>query len=130
MAFAGVSKSGKTNLTFVNPYHASRSIFSSFFFNISVCLVWWTKLAARQLLLHVKYITSYRIVILRTKINAIDVLQTEQLLPVVREISGEFFIFLAARQCSAHRACEKINRLEWETTAFISPDLWLPIIHI
>ena len=29
--------------------HASRFIFSSFFSNFSVCSVWWTKLATRQL---------------------------------------------------------------------------------
>ena len=30
-------------------YHTSRFIFSSFFFNFSVCSVWWTKLATCQL---------------------------------------------------------------------------------
>ena len=30
-------------------YHASRFILSSFFFNFSVCPVWWTKLTTRQL---------------------------------------------------------------------------------
>jgi len=29
-------------------YHASRYIFNPFFFNVSVCSVWWTKLATRQ----------------------------------------------------------------------------------
>jgi len=44
-----------------------------------------------------------------------DVLLTEQLLPVMCEISGEFFIF---QQDSApvHRACETVSLLEWETT--------------
>ena len=41
--------------------------FVRFFFNLSVCPVWWTKLAIRQLnLLHVKYTMSYRIVLYRT----------------------------------------------------------------
>jgi len=30
-------------------HHASRFIFSSFFFNFSICFVWWTELATRQL---------------------------------------------------------------------------------
>ena len=55
-----------------------------------------------------------------------DVLLTEQLLPVVCEISGEFF-YLPARQHSSHRACETIS---WEMPAFISPDLWLSQVQI
>ena len=70
-----------TTFTIMEPdqtYHASRFIFSSFFFfNFSVCSVWWTELATRQLfgptcgglswlhvsfLLHAKYTVSYRIV--------------------------------------------------------------------
>jgi len=31
-----------------------------FFFNFSVCFVWWTKLATLSFLLHVKYTVSYR----------------------------------------------------------------------
>jgi len=44
-------------------YHACRFIFSTFFFNISVCSVWWTKLATRQLFTarYIHNIVSYRI---------------------------------------------------------------------
>jgi len=49
-----------------------------------------------------------------------DVLLTEQLLPVMREIS-EFFIF-QQDSAPAHPACETISFLEWETPAFVSPD--------
>ena len=57
-----------------------------------------------------------------------DVLMTEhseQLLAVMRETSGEFFIF---QQDSA--PVKTISLLEWDTPAFISPDLWLPTVWI
>ena len=47
-----------------------------------------------------------------------DVLLTEQLLLVTRDISGEFFIF-KPDSVSAHRDCETISLLEWKTPAFI-----------
>ena len=46
-------------------------------------------------------------------------------LPMMREVSGEFFIF---QQDSApgHRARDTVRFLEQTTPAFISPDLWPP----
>jgi len=43
------------------------------------------------------------------------------------EISGEFFIF-QQDNAPAHRACETVSLVEWETSAFITPELWLPTI--
>jgi len=54
-----------------------------------------------------------------------NVLLTQQLLPVMREISGEFFIF-QQDSAPAHRARETLSLLEQETPAFISPHLWPP----
>jgi len=54
-----------------------------------------------------------------------DVLLTQQLLPAIREISGEYFIF-QQDSAPAHRACETIRLLERAIPAFISPDLWPP----
>ena len=51
------------------------------------------------------------------------------LLPVKREISGEFYIF-QQDSTVAHRACETISLLERKTPAFISPDQWLPKIQL
>ena len=39
-------------------------------------------------------------------------------------------IFLPARQFSAHRACETISRSRMGDASLISPDLWLPTVHI
>jgi len=68
----------------------------------------------------------------KTSILGCDVLLTEQPLPVMREISSEFFIF---QQDSprAHRTCKAISLLEWEKPAFISPvspDMWLRTVQI
>jgi len=52
-----------------------------------------------------------------------DVLLTQQLLPVVQEISGDFFI-LQQGSAPAHRERDTIKRLELETPAFIAPELW------
>jgi len=54
-----------------------------------------------------------------------NVLLSQQLLPVIRQISGEFFIF-QQDNAPAHRARDTINLLERDTPAFISPDLWPP----
>ena len=58
-----------------------------------------------------------------------DVLLTEQLLPVIREISGEFFIFQQA-SAPAHRACD-CSILEWETPPLLhqtcGPWNWTPL---
>jgi len=57
-----------------------------------------------------------------------DMLLTHKLLSAMRVICAVFFIF---QQCSApaaaHRACETINLLEWQTPACISLDLWPPM---
>jgi len=54
-----------------------------------------------------------------------NVLLSQQLLPAIRQISGEFFI---SQQDSAptHRVRDTINLLERDSPAFISPDLWPP----
>jgi len=54
-----------------------------------------------------------------------DVLLKQQLLPAIREISGEYFIF-QQDSAPAHRARETICLLERATPVFISPDLWPP----
>jgi len=52
-----------------------------------------------------------------------NVLLSQQLLPAILQISGEFFIF-QQDSAPAHRARDTINLLERDTPAFISPDLW------
>ena len=54
-----------------------------------------------------------------------DVLLLQELLPAIREASGEFFIF-QQDNAPAHRARETVNLLERETPSFIPPDLWPP----
>ena len=52
-----------------------------------------------------------------------NVLLSQQLLPAILQISGEFFIF-QQDSAPAHRVRDTINLLERDTTAFISPDMW------
>ena len=52
-----------------------------------------------------------------------EVLLSQQLLPSIWQVSGDFFMF-QQDSVSAHRARETIKLLQWETPAFISPDLW------
>jgi len=62
------------------------------------------------------------------KINGcyyLEVLLSKQLLPAIWQVSGDFFTF-QQDSALAHRARETINLLQWETPAFISPDLWPP----
>jgi len=54
-----------------------------------------------------------------------NVLLSRQLLPVIYQISGEFFIF-QQDSVPAHSVRDTINLLESHTPAFISPDLWMP----
>jgi len=54
-----------------------------------------------------------------------NVLLSQQLLPVIRQISGKFFIF-EQDSAAAHKARDTINLLEHDMPAFISPDLWPP----
>ena len=49
-----------------------------------------------------------------------DVLLSQKLLPVMREVSGEFFIF-QQDSAPAHRARDTVSFLEQTTPAFISP---------
>jgi hypothetical protein len=54
-----------------------------------------------------------------------DVILTQQLLPTMREVSGEYFIF-QQDSAPAHRAHDTVTLLEQATPAFIPPDLWPP----
>ena len=54
-----------------------------------------------------------------------DVLLSQQLLPVMRDMSGEFFIF-QQDSAPAHRARDTVRLLEKSTPAFIPPSLWPP----
>jgi inhibitor of nuclear factor kappa-B kinase subunit alpha len=54
-----------------------------------------------------------------------DVLLTKEMLPVMREISGDFFIF-QQDSAPAHRARETVALLHREVPGFIAPDLWPP----
>ena len=52
-----------------------------------------------------------------------EVLLSQQLLPAIRQVSGDLF---QQDSAPAHTAREAIKLLQRETTAFISPDLWPP----
>ena len=54
-----------------------------------------------------------------------EVLLSQQLLPAIRQVSGDLFVF-QQDSAPAHRARETIKLLQRETPAFISPDLWPP----
>ena len=54
-----------------------------------------------------------------------NMLLSKQLLPVMRDVSGDFFIF-QQDNAPAHRACDTVRSLEQSTPAFIPPDLWPP----
>lgn len=54
-----------------------------------------------------------------------DVLLSQNLLPAIRDQSGDFFIF-QQDSAPAHRANETVAMLKRETPAFISPTLWPP----
>ena len=54
-----------------------------------------------------------------------DVLLSQQLLPMMCDVSGEFFIF-QQDSAPAHRARDTVRLLELATPAFIPPDRWLP----
>ena len=71
---------------------------------------------------------SYQTVERDTKINSAYyryVLLSQQLLPAIREQSGDFFIF-QQDSAPAHRAHETVAFLRRETPAFITPSLWPP----
>jgi hypothetical protein len=52
-----------------------------------------------------------------------DVLLKQQMLPAVRRMSGDFFVF-QQDSAPAHRARDTIEMLRRETPDFIGPDLW------
>jgi len=52
-----------------------------------------------------------------------DVLLKQQMLPAIRHMSSDFFIFQQG-SAPAHRAWETIKLLRRETPDFIGPDLW------
>jgi len=52
-----------------------------------------------------------------------DILLKKQLLPIIRRISGDMFIF-QQDNAPAHRARDTVEFLKRETPAFIGPDLW------
>jgi len=52
-----------------------------------------------------------------------DVLLKQQMLPAIRRMSGDFFIF-QQDSAPAHRARETIELLRRETPDFVGPDLW------
>ena len=54
-----------------------------------------------------------------------EVLLSQQLLPAIWQVSGDFFVF-QQDSALAHRARKTIKLLQWEMPAFISPDLWPP----
>src|SRR5277367_4925466 len=54
-----------------------------------------------------------------------DVLLLQQLLPAIRALSDEFFIF-QQDSTPAHRAYDTVEMLRLNTPAFISPTLWPP----
>ena len=54
-----------------------------------------------------------------------DMLVSQQLLPVMRDVSGNFLIF-QQDSAPAHRARETVRFLEQSTPTFILPDLWPP----
>ena len=54
-----------------------------------------------------------------------DVLLSQQLLPAIRDLSGEFFIF-QQDSAPAYRAHETVAFLRRETPAFITPLRWPP----
>ena len=53
-----------------------------------------------------------------------EVLLSQQLLPPIWQVSGDFLVF-QQDSASVHTARETIKLLQWETLAFISPDLLL-----
>ena len=64
----------------------------------------------------------------KVKINGgyyCDMLLSQQLLPVMRDVSGDFLIF-QQDSAPAHRARDTVRFLEQSTPTFIPPDLWPP----
>jgi len=54
-----------------------------------------------------------------------DMLLKQQMLPVMRRIAGDVFVF--QQECApVHRARETVRLLQQQTLGFISPDQWPP----
>jgi len=60
-----------------------------------------------------------------TKRSINRLFQKQQMLPVMRRIAENVFVF-QQDSAPAHRACETVQLLQQRTPGFISPDLWLP----
>ena len=54
-----------------------------------------------------------------------DMLLSQQLLPLIRDVSGDFFIF-QQDSAPAHWELDTVRFLEQSTPAFIPPDPWAP----
>ena len=54
-----------------------------------------------------------------------DVLLEQQMLPAIRRIAGDCFVF-QQDNAPAHRARETVQFLQRETPKFIPPDMWPP----
>jgi len=54
-----------------------------------------------------------------------EVLLSQELLPAMREMSGDFFVF-QQDSAPAHRARDTLQLLQRDTPEFIAPDLWPP----
>jgi len=54
-----------------------------------------------------------------------DVLLKQQMLPVMRRIAGDTYVF-QQDSAPAHRARDTVQLLQQETPEFIAPDLWKP----
>ena len=54
-----------------------------------------------------------------------EVLLSQELLPAIREISVDFFVF-QQDSAPAHRARDTLQLLQRDTPEFIAPDLWPP----
>ena len=49
----------------------------------------------------------------------------QELLPAIREMSGDFFVF-EQDSAPAHRARDTLQLLQYDTPEFFAPDLWSP----
>jgi len=60
-----------------------------------------------------------------TKRSINRLFQKQQMLPVMRRIAEDVFVF-QQDSAPAQRACETVQLLQQQTPGFISPDLWPP----
>ena len=57
-----------------------------------------------------------------------DVLLSQQMIPVIRHVAGDNFVF-HQDSAPAHRARDTVELLQCETADFISPELWPPTVR-